>query len=212
MIDLPLKLDYCFMSTNRNPEQNLSTDKKSKIIIWILSVAIPVAVAVLIIMPQQVIFQGKWVFALPHFNAVINSATTILLIAALIAIKKQKANLHKRLMITAFILGALFLVSYVIYHASAPSTVYGDFDANSEVSQEELSQLTIPRGVYLFILLTHILLAVAVVPLVLLAMNYAIRRIFDKHVKIVKYAYPIWLYVSVTGVLVYLMISPFYNF
>jgi len=200
------------MNTNINPEQNLSSDKRSKILIWILSVVIPLAVAALIIMPQQVFFEGKWVFALPHVNAIINSATTILLIAALIAIKKQKPNLHKNLMITAFILGALFLISYVIYHASAPSTVYGDLDANSEVSQEELASLTIPRGVYLFILLSHILLAVVVVPFVLLAMNYAIRRVFDKHVRIVKYAYPIWLYVSVTGVLVYLMISPFYNF
>ncbi len=115
-------------------------------------------------------------------------------------------------MITAFILGALFLVSYVIYHASAPSTVYGDLNADSEVSREELSQLTIPREFYLFVLLSHILLAIVVVPFVLLAMNYAIQRNFNKHVKIVKFAYPIWLYVSVTGVLVYLMISPFYNF
>lgn len=200
------------MSTNIKPEENLTTDKKSQVIIWILSIAIPVVVAVLILMPQKVIFEGQWVFALPHFNAVINSATSLLLIAALIAIKKGKADLHKKLMISAFVLGALFLVSYVIYHASAPSTVYGDLNADSEVSQQELSLLTIPREFYLFVLLSHILLAIVVVPLVLMAMNFAIRKAFVRHVKIVKFAYPIWLYVSITGVMVYLMISPFYNF
>jgi len=200
------------MSTNIKPEENLTTDKKSRIIIWILSVAIPVVVGALILMPRKIVFDGQWVYALPHFNAVINSATSVLLIAALVAIKKGKADVHKKLMISAFILGALFLISYVVYHASSPSTVYGDLNADGEVSTQELAQLIIPRGFYLFILLSHILLAIVVVPLVLLAMNYAIRRAFSKHVKIVKFAYPIWLYVSVTGVVVYLMISPFYNF
>lgn len=200
------------MSTNIKPEENLTTDKKSRLVIWILSVAIPVVVGALILMPRKIVFDGQWVYALPHFNAVINSATSVLLVAALVAIKKGKADLHKKLMISAFILGALFLISYVVYHASSPSTVYGDLNADGEVSQQELAQLIIPRGFYLFVLLSHILLAIVVVPLVLLAMNYAIRRVFSKHVKIVKFAYPIWLYVSVTGVVVYLMISPFYNF
>ena len=101
-------------------------------------------------------------------------------------------------MISAFVLGTLFLVSYVIYHSSVPSTSYGGEG--------------MVKGIYYFFLLTHILLAAVVVPLVLTALYFAIKQQFDRHKRIVKWAYPIWLYVSITGVVVYLMISPYYSF
>lgn len=171
--------------------------KKSMLWIRILSVAIPVAVGVLLSLPQKLEL-GNWVYNLPHVIGVVNTLTAVCLILALIAIKSKKISLHKKLNTTALVLGAFFLVCYVIYHASAPSTAYGGEGAI--------------KTIYYFFLISHILLSIGVVPLVLLAFFYAWSNRFDKHKKIVKYTYPIWLYVSVTGVIVYLMISPYYQF
>ena len=102
------------------------------------------------------------------------------------------------MMVSAFVLGALFLVSYVLYHGSAPSTSFG---GEGWI-----------RSLYYFVLLTHIILAAVVVPLVLVALYFALSDRIVQHKKLVKYAYPIWLYVSITGVLVYLMIRPYYAF
>jgi putative membrane protein len=148
----------------------------------------------------------------PLFNAVVNSITTLVLVAALIAIKNERIDIHRNLMLTAFGLGAVFLISYVIYHSSAPGTVFGDIDGNGQLSSSELESVSTSRAIYLFILLSHILLAIGVVPLVLLSLYFAWIQKFDKHRKIVKFAYPIWLYVSITGVIVYIMIQPYYSF
>ena len=99
-------------------------------------------------------------------------------------------------MITAFVLGALFLILYILYHSNAPPTKYGGEG--------------IIRIVYFFFLFSHILLAFIVVPLVLSAIYFALFQKIEKHKKMVKYTFPIWLYVSITGVIVYLMISPYY--
>ncbi len=163
--------------------------------IFILSVAIPLAVALLLFMPSK-LEMGEWVKFLPHLNGVINSATSILLVTGFIFIKNGKQQYHKYTMISAFILGTIFLISYVIYHSSAPSTHYGNEG--------------MIKYVYFFLLITHILLAIVVVPLVLLALYFALSKKFDRHKKIVKFTFPVWLYVSITGVIVYLMISPFY--
>ena len=143
-------------------------------------------------------------------NAVINSLTAVLLIAALIAIKKKNIRLHRTLMLSALVLGTLFLVSYVIYHASTTSTVFGDVDHDGVLSSAEKAELGSMRGIYLFTLLSHIGLSIVVVPFVLLAFYYALSNQISRHQKIVKYTFPVWLYVSITGVLVYLMISPYY--
>lgn len=169
--------------------------KKSMLWIRVLSIAIPLAVAVLLSLPTKLNL-GEWVYNLPHAIGAINTLTSICLIVAFIAIKQKNIKLHQKMNSSAFVLGAIFLVLYVLYHASAESTSFGGDDST--------------KYVYYFFLISHILLSIGVVPLVLLAFFYALNGMLEKHKKIVKYTFPIWLYVSVTGVIVYLMISPYY--
>jgi len=169
--------------------------KKSLLWIRIFSIAIPLAVVVLLGLPTKLDL-GDWVYVLPDVIGVINTLTALALIAALVAVKRKNIDLHKKFNGLAFILGAVFLICYVLYHASAESTPFG---GEGPI-----------RYVYYFLLISHILLSIGVVPLVLLAFYYALNGMIDRHKRIVKYTFPIWLYVSVTGVAVYLMISPYY--
>ncbi len=160
---------------------------------WIiaLSVVIPLAVAALF----GIKIEGVDLSFLPPIYAGINGLTAILLIAALIAIKSNKVDLHKRLIQACLTLSLLFLVAYVAYHITSESTVYkGDY-----------------KSVYYFILISHIILSISVVPLVLFTFLFAWEGKFDKHKKWTKISFPIWLYVALTGVVVYFMISPFYT-
>jgi putative membrane protein len=182
------------METNRL--SLLQNELKVKGWIIVISVVIPVVVAILIFMPTKLELGSDLVYFLPHLNAVINSAATIALIAALIFIKNKKIAYHGASMTIAFILGAIFLVSYVVYHAAAESTTFGG--------------VGIIRPIYYFILITHIILAAVALFPILFAYYYGLTDQRDKHRKVVKFAYPIWLYVTVTGVVVYLMISPYY--
>jgi putative membrane protein len=167
-------------------------------LITVISIAVPIVVAVLLFMPSKIEVASNWVYFLPHLNAVINTAATLALIAALVFIKQNNIGYHRASMTVAFALGAVFLVSYVIYHASAESTAFG---GEGWI-----------RPVYYFILISHIVLAAIALFPILLAYYYGYTDQRSKHRKIVKFAYPIWLYVTITGVLVYLMISPYYNF
>ncbi|MEL6556542.1 MAG: DUF420 domain-containing protein [Bacteroidota bacterium] len=190
---------------------NLATNHKSSVrIIAIVSVVIPLAVAVLIFLPQKENFLGDWVKNLPAFNALINSATSLLLISALVAVKKGNIELHKKLMMSAFFLGAVFLVSYILYHLTVPSTKFGDLNGDGVLSDAESLAAGGIRYFYYFILLSHILLSIIVVPFVLMAFYFALTDKIEKHKKLVKFTFPIWLYVSVTGVLTYVLISPYY--
>lgn len=171
----------------------MKTENPYKSLIILLSIVVPVAVAVLYVLPKT---ETTLFSFLPLLNAIINGTTFLILIAALVAIKNKNILLHKRLMWTALILSVAFLLSYVLYHATTPSTSYG-------------GEGTI-KYVYFFILLTHILLSAIVVPLVLLTLVRALADKFDQHRKLAKITLPIWLYVTLTGVLVYLMISPYY--
>lgn len=183
-------------------EKNSSLTQKSDkgIITWItlIAIAVPVVVAVLLFMPTKIDVASDWVYFLPHLNAVINTAASIALMVGVIFIKKGNIEYHRAAMTTAFVLGAIFLVSYVVYHATAESTSFGG---------EGLI-----RNVYYFILITHIILAAVALFPILLAYYYGHTDQIEKHRKVVKFAFPIWLYVTVSGVLVYLMISPYYNF
>lgn len=180
------------------PKPIESIGKSSYRWIILVSVIVPVLVAVLIFMPQKLEMGQEWVYFLPHLNAFINSAATVALILGLYFIKNKKIFYHKMAMTTAFGLGAIFLISYVVYHATAESTSFGG---------EGLI-----RNIYYFILLTHIILAALALFPILLAYYYGYTGRYERHRKIVKYAYPIWLYVTVSGVLVYLMIRPYYSF
>jgi putative membrane protein len=192
-------------------EQTIRDDKKYLNAIKVLSVIIPLLVAILIFYPLE-LGMGSWVYNLPLFNAIINSTTSLLLIAAVVAIKQKKIIIHRNLMLASLVLGAIFLLSYVLYHSSVPSTVFGDLNNNGNLEIDEAQALGNSRSVYLFFLLTHIALSVVVVPFVLAAFYFALTNQLKKHTKIVKFTFPIWLYVSITGVIVYYLISPYYPF
>jgi putative membrane protein len=186
------------------------TENKSIWLIAILSIAIPVVVAILLFMPEKVNIEGNWIRTLPHLNGILNTGTALALIFGFIAVKKKELVAHRNAMVIAFILGSLFLISYVIYHSGADSTIYGDINRDGILSDSEKAILGNSRYIYLIILLSHIALATIVVPFVLLALYHAYSNNLVKHKKIVKFTLPIWFYVSVSGVIVYLMISPYY--
>ncbi|MCP1381418.1 DUF420 domain-containing protein [Runella salmonicolor] len=175
----------------------LPKDKKFNKVINIVAVAIPLVVAILLNPRIPKVELGEWSKVLPHVNGLINTLTSLTLLAGYYFIKKKNIAAHRRMMTISFSLGALFLVSYVLYHLSNESTPFGG---------EGLI-----RPIYYFLLITHITLSIGVVWFVLRAIYFALSNQIDLHKKAVKWAFPIWLYVSVTGVIVYLMISPYYN-
>lgn len=140
----------------------------------------------------------NFIYRFPMINAFINGTCSILLLLSFRAIKQKKIAVHKKLNITTFLLSALFLILYVVYHFFVPETKHG--------GEGFIKML------YLVILVAHIVLAAVVLPLILVAFYYALNNKVDKHRKIVRYTFPIWLFVTVSGVVVYLMISPYYPF
>ena len=165
--------------------------------IIILSIAIPIVVAILFkIKLKDFGFDVEPLSFLPPIYATINGVTAILLITAVIAIKNGKRKLHENLMKTAIACSVAFLGMYVAYHMTADSTKFGG---------EGLI-----KYLYFFILFTHIILSIAIIPMVLITYVRALANRFDKHKKLARITFPIWLYVAITGVIVYLMISPYY--
>ena len=176
--------------------ENNKETKYNKLI-TLVSIAIPVVVALLFgINLRKMGFDVEPLSFLPPIYATINGFTAVLLVAAVIAIKNGKRKLHENLMKIAIACSVAFLVMYVAYHMTSDSTKFGG---------EGLI-----KYVYYFILITHIVLSVVIIPLVLTTYVKAWSLQFDKHKKIAKITFPIWLYVAVTGVVVYLMISPYY--
>ena len=171
----------------RSARRNLS--------IGLISVLIPAVVAFLILLPGKTLENG-WFSILPALNATINSFTSISLLLGYYFIKRGMVRQHKMMMIASFILGLIFLISYITYHSNAPSTSFGGSG--------------LIKYLYYIILISHVLLAMTVVPFVLFALYYALNNNIERHKKVVKFAWPVWLYVSISGVLVYLMISPYY--
>lgn len=175
--------------------------RKARIFIITSSIAIPVVVTILHFMPRVEAGSGSlrsFLNFLPTFNAIINGLTTAVLIAAFIAIIKKRILLHQRLMTTALVFSILFLLSYISYHAT---TKHATFPADHPM-----------RTFYFIILNTHIVLSAVVVPMVLISFSRALARRYDRHRRIARITLPIWLYVTITGVVVYLMISPYYDF
>ncbi|MFT5077533.1 MAG: putative membrane protein [Planctomycetota bacterium] len=168
-------------------------EKKYNVWIWILSIIIPIAVAALFTIKIPGVERMGF---LPPIYATTNAITAILLVLAVVMIKKGNRRMHERLMKTAIIFSVLFLVLYVLYHMTSDSTTYGGEGAI--------------RYVYFFLLISHILLSIVVIPFVLVTYVRAISGKFKMHKKIARITFPLWLYVAVTGVLVYFMISPYY--
>ncbi|GAB4337174.1 MAG: DUF420 domain-containing protein [Flammeovirgaceae bacterium] len=186
-------------------------DNKYMRIIAVLSIAIPLIVALLLMIPQTGKLGNLDVSFLPHLHAILNSATTISLMIGFFAIKTQKTELHKTMMLFAVLLSSIFLISYVVYHFQGTPTYFGDSNFDKVVSPEERESVGGWRTTYLLLLASHIILATIVVPLVLLAIYFAFSKQFERHKKIVKWTFPVWLYVAISGVLVYWMISPYYQ-
>ncbi len=177
-------------------------DKQDRLvfnIVTIVSIVVFVAVVILNrkILPRPEIMPS-WVMYLPKLNAFINGTCTVLLLLSLYFIKQKNIAAHKAINLTTFGLSSLFLISYIMYHWMANET---SFPTENSM-----------RSIYLTILVSHIVLAACVLPLVLLSFYYGLKMNVEKHKKIVRFTYPIWLYVTVTGVIVYAMISPYYQF
>lgn len=167
----------------------------SKIIV-ILSVAVPVLVAALFYTVKVDANVGFDLHILPKFHAILNGTVAFLLSLSWYFIKQKKVKAHQLCNVTALVLSAMFLVSYVTYHSLTEPTRYGG---------EGLL-----KAVYLFLLLTHIVLAAVILPLILFTFLRAFSGRFDSHRRLARWTMPLWLYVSITGVIVYLMISPYY--
>ncbi len=176
-----------------NNQEPLLDEKKYNKLIVILSIIIPIVVAALF---SVKIPNVEPLSFLPPIYATINGLTAVILVLAFLAIKKKKIVLHENLMTTAIWCSVVFLVMYVAYHMTSDSTKYGGEG--------------VIKYVYYFILLTHIVLSIAVIPFVLITYVRAITNNFEKHKKIARITFPLWLYVAVTGVIVYIMISPYY--
>jgi putative membrane protein len=179
-------------SSNSKPSTQPNSDSSWLIVIATVSVVVPLLVAWLLYGKRETGLDGtagNWNF-LPALNAGINGSVAILLLIGKFVIRQDRRQLHKRIMLSALGLSVLFLVSYILYHAQAGDVRYKGEGAD--------------RYFYLFILITHILLSIVVVPLALLAVYRGLKGQFESHKKVVKWTWPIWVYVSVTGVLVYL--------
>lgn len=179
-------------------ENNTQAEKKYNKWIVVLSVVIPLAVAALFgINLRQLGFDVEPLTFLPPIYAAINGMTTLVLLAAFWAIKNKKIKLHENLMKFAITLSVAFLIMYVAYHMTSDSTKFGGEG--------------FIKYVYFFILITHILLSIVIIPFVLITYVRAITKNFERHKKIARITFPLWLYVAATGVIVYIMISPYYT-
>lgn len=188
-----------------------SLEKKYNKYIIAVSILIPVAVGILFVIKLKdfgINVEPLWF--LPPIYATTNGLTAIALVLGVIAIKNGKQKLHERLMTSAIALSLAFLVMYVAYHMTADSTKFGDLNHDGIVDAIEKAKIGAVRYLYVFILLTHIVLSVVIIPFVLVTYVRALSQSFDRHRKIARITFPLWLYVAVTGVIVYLMISPYY--
>lgn len=170
----------------------MTETKKYNKLITVLSIAIPLAVAALF----GIKIDAELPVFLPPVYATINAITAVVLIAAVVQVKNGKLAVHEKLMKLAIGLSAIFLVLYVAYHMTSDSTAFGGEG--------------LVKYIYYFVLITHIVLSIVVIPFVLITFVRGITNDIEAHKKIAKYTFPLWLYVTVSGVVVYLMISPYY--
>jgi putative membrane protein len=177
-------------------EIKANLEKKYTPAIIAVAILIPIVVSILAYIPSMELLGEFNYHILPLLNAILNGTTFVVLLLAFWAIRKNKRALHRMLMTSAIVLSVLFLVFYVLYHAAVQETRFGGEG--------------FVRTVYYFVLITHILLSAAIVPMVLMSYVRALAGKYDRHRKIARITWPLWLYVTFTGVVVYLMISPYY--
>ncbi len=185
-------------------------DRQARIFIWSVSIIAFLGIAFLSGAKLNIpVNFDPHIFA--AFNAVINSIVAILLVLALIAVKSKRYVLHKRIMLTAIILSVLFLISYVCHHLLSGETKFGDMNHDGIVSLDEKNLAGSLRYIYYFILITHIPLAGIILPFILFTAYRALSGDYQKHKKLARITWPVWFYVAISGVAVYLLISPYYS-
>ena len=188
---------------------NLALARKLKIAVWIVTALVLFLVGLMrrvkIDLPE-----GVSLHLLPPLHALLNSGAAAALVLALLCIRKGRVLQHQRWIYVAMGCSILFLLSYVTYHFTTTETIYGDLDGNKELSEEERAEAGPLRAVYLSILLSHIALAAVSLPFILLSFVYGFTNQTAKHRRIATRVFPVWLYVAVTGPVVYLMLRPYY--
>ncbi len=185
-------------------------DPAAKVLIWTASIIIFIGIAFLAKVRLE-LHPGFDPHVFATANAIINSIVALLLVAALAAVKAKKYQVHKKLMMTAILLSILFLISYVSHHLLTGDTKYGDLNHDGILSAEERSLAGSMRYVYYAILITHIPLAGIILPFILFTAYRALTGNYARHKKLARITWPIWFYVAVSGVVVYLMISRYYQ-
>ncbi len=188
----------------------LKNDAKAKKLIWAASVIVFAAVALLSKFKLNMVLPFN-VHVFAAFNAVINSIVAILLLAGLFTVKQKNYLQHKKIMLCAIVLSVLFLLSYICHHLLAGETKFGDSNYDGIVSADEKAAAGSIRMVYYILLITHIPLAAIVLPFILFTAYRALIGEYEQHKKLVRITWPVWFYVAVTGVVVYLMIHPYYH-
>ncbi len=185
--------------------------EKLNLLAGIISIVVPGAVLVLMtpdLLPKlQLPFNP---LILPPIYATINALTAVVLLAALYFIKQKNVVMHSRMIYTAMVFSVLFLIGYILYHSSSDPTKYGDLDHDGLISDLEAAKIGIAKSIYYFFLISHILLSAIIVPFVLFTFVRGYTGQVEKHRKLAKWSFPMWLYVAVSGVICYLMLAPYY--
>lgn len=190
-------------------EKNLQLEKKLNVVAGIITVAVLILVGLM----RQVkipLPEGVDLHFLAPFHAGVNALTAIVLLFSLVFIKQKKVELHRKANYTALFLSVLFILSYVAYHFTTPSTIYGDVDGNGVLSEAERSAAGSGRTWYLVLLLSHIGLAALSLPFILLTFIRAYTNQFERHRKMARWVWPVWFYVALTGPIVYFLLRPYY--
>lgn len=186
-------------------------DKRANWIIVIISIVIFLVVASLSRIPPPKFPFDFNVHVFAFINSLINSAVAILLIAGLVTVKQKKYTLHRNIMLVAIVLSILFLVFYIGHHLFAGDSKFGDINHDNVLSEAEKAAVGGIRYFYYFILFTHIILAAVILPFILFTAYRSLTGEYAKHKKLAKYTWPLWLYIALTGVIVYWMIAPYYS-
>ncbi len=192
------------------PQQE-ALSKKLGVVAWVLTGVVLVLVGLMRQESLRIPLPEGWSFMfLPPVHAVLNTLVSIALVVALVAVKRGKITLHKNAILVAMGLSVAFLLCYVAYHFTTPETIYGDLDGDGALNPEEKAMVGGMRGVYLFVLLTHIVLAGISLPGILFTFIAGWTNRFASHRRLAKWVFPVWLYVAVTGPVCYLMLRPYY--
>lgn len=190
-------------------EANLQLEKKLNVAAWIITVAVLGLVGLMrrvkITMPE-----GVDLGFLPPFHATLNALTALVLLVALYFIKQQKVQQHRNAIYVAIVLSVLFLLSYVTYHFTTPETLFGDSNHDGVVSEVEKAAVSGTRPFYLVLLLSHITLAAGIFPFILFTFIRAYTNQIERHRKMARWVFPLWLYVAITGPICYFMLIPYY--